>query len=196
MMIASWGPTIQHFRRRHGVSQHAVALLFGVSQRTISRWERGDDQPSLQQQKKLRELGLHPSAPLLARLTRAVECTPVPRALSCTPRLRLLALSKPAIAKRPTITTWIGRELAPIASGVLQEMLDDSILQRAIRRGEVACVETTTRSVLRTVESPGVGTYRTTVSYFFHDGMLFSDAVSAQAPSDAQLGYRAIMIDD
>ena len=56
------------------------------------------------------------------------------RALSRTQNLRLQAVSPPAIAKRPSVVEWIGRDLAGIACGVLAEML------RVVRSGGVIFV--------------------------------------------------------
>lgn len=84
----------------------------------------------------------------------------------------------------------------PIASGILLEMLDDRSLQRGLDRREVAAVVAMTRSVLETAEASSIGCYRTTISYFYHDGTLFSDAVSVKVPTTAQLGYRALTLDE
>ena len=195
-MSENWRDLVKLYRLRHGLTQERLAGVVGVSQRTISRWERGEDKPSLDQQKRLRDLGWAPTGPLLKSLAAAVRHCPAPRALCRTPNLQLQALSAPAIEKRPSVTQWIGRDLAPIACGVLQEMLDDTPLQRAIANREIAGIVTTTRSVLQTVEHPQIGAYRTTISYFFHEGTLYSDAVSVPAADDAVCGYRPIAMDD
>lgn len=101
--------------------------------------------------------------------------------------MRLQAVSRPAIEKPPSVVDWIGSDLARIATGVLQEMLDDCVLQASIARGEIACLPSTTASVLRIAEHPRIGKYDTTVSHFFHDGTLYSGAVSAPARADAIL---------
>ena len=172
-----------------------MALLVGVSQRTISRWERGEDSPNLDWQRRLRDLGWQPPGNLLDSLAAAIPHCPFPRALSRTPNLRLQALSVPAIEKRPSVTEWIGRDLALIATGILEEMLDDKRLQRGIANREFASVVATTRSVLRTAEHEKIGNYRTVITYFFHEGTLYSDAVSVPAPADAALGYKAVPMD-
>jgi hypothetical protein len=102
---------------------------------------------------------------------------------------------KAVIAKRPSITEWIGRDLVGIACGILQQMLDNRPLQKGMADGEIACVLATTRSVLKTAEHPHVGTYQTTISYFFHEGALYSDAISARAPRNAALGYQPVSVD-
>ncbi len=195
-MSEDWGELVKRYRLRHGLTQGRMATVIGVSQRTVSRWERGDDRPSLDLQRKLRDLGWEPPGALVKSLAHSIQHCPFPRALSRTPRLRLQALSGPAIRKRPSMTNWIGRDLAPIACGILQEMLDDPSLQKSIADREIACVLTTTRSVLRTKEHRRIGTYRTVITYFCHEGTLYSDAVSMPAPATAKLGYKAIAMDD
>lgn len=195
-MPEDWGVLIRRHRMRSGLSQTRLAEMLGVSQRTISRWERGEDKPGLDRQRHLRDLEWEPPALLLRSLAASIAHSPFPRALSRTPRLRLQALSAPAIRKRPSVTEWIGRDLAPIACGILEDMLDDRVLQRSIANREIACVVATTRSVLETAEHPRIGTYRTVITYFFHEGTLYSDAVSVATPRNAALGYRPIAMDD
>lgn len=195
-MADDWGELVKRYRLRHGLTQAHMAGSLGVSQRTVSRWERGEDRPSLAYQRRLRDLGWGPPGALLHSLAAAIRHCPFPRALSRTQNLRLQALSGPAIKKRPSVTEWIGRDLALIACGILEEMLDDRALQRSIANREIACVLATTRSVLRTAEHARVGAYRTVITYFFHEGTLYSDAVSMVAPNRSALGYRAIAMDE
>ena len=143
--------------------------------------ERGQDRPSLTLQKHLRDLSWDENGTPASWLLSSVKSCPAPRALSRMPNLVLLALSKPAIRKRPSMVDWIGRDLTRIASGVLAEMLDDRVLQRSIASGEIACVEATTRSALRSAESETIGAFSTTITYFFHEDVLYSDALSVPA---------------
>lgn len=168
--------------------------MLGVSQRTISRWERQQDQPKRFMVRRLRDLGLDPTPTVFSSLRVAVEHCPAPRALSTKNSLRLLCVSRPAVEKRPSILNYVGQDLIGLASGVLQSMLDDQALQRDILNREVAAVISTTKSVLRTSESPTVGKYHTTISYFSYDGTLYSDAISTPAPDDAHCGYRPIHV--
>ncbi len=195
-MAGGWRELIKRYRLRHGLSQQRMADLMGVSQRTISRWERGDDNPGIAQQKRLRDIGLAPPAALMHRLAASIAYCPAPRALSRTPRLELQALSQSAIDKRPQIVNWIGYDLVDIACGVLQEMLDDRPLQRAIANKDISCVVATTRSVLQTPESARIGAFQTTITYFFHEGTLYSDAISVPAALDADCGYQVIAMGD
>ena len=113
-----------------------------------------------------------------------------------TPRITLLSVSRPAIEKRPSIVGKVGSNLAPIATSVLRDMLDDQALKRAIRQRDVAGVVATTRSVLDTPEAPQIGTFRTTINYFFHDGVQYSDAIAVPAPDDESIGYTPITMEE
>jgi transcriptional regulator with XRE-family HTH domain len=191
-----WQHLVHQFRLRHGLSQARMADVFGVAQRTISRWERGEDRPSVTQQKRLRDMGWEPSGSLLRCLSASVDHCPAARALTRTDRLQLLSLSARALAKRPSIANYVGHDLAPIADGVLQQILDDRDLQRAIAAGEIHSLVTTTRSVLRTEEQAQIGLFHTTISYFFDSGILYSDAIGVPAEEGAACGYRAIAMDE
>jgi DNA-binding XRE family transcriptional regulator len=196
MISGNWSAIVKQYRVRHSLTQAAMAATFGVSQRTISRWERGDDRPSLALQKQLRDHAWDPTAMLSARLFASVIHCPAPRALVRHRNMRLLALSQPAIDKRPSITDWIGRDLVRIAAGIQVEILDDRPLQAAIAAGEIACVLATTQSVLQTTEASLIGTYQTTITYFFHDDTLYTDSLSIRVPDTTPCGYRAIAMDD
>jgi transcriptional regulator with XRE-family HTH domain len=194
--VGHWGGVVRAVRLRSGYSQQQLAEHLNVSQRTVSRWERGDDNPSIAQQKRLRDLGWEPPGSLLRSLISAVQMCPVPRALSRTPRLQLLAVSKPALEKRPILADKIGKELIGEASGVLRDMLDDRQLQRSIAHREVAGVVATTQSVFNLAGPPVTSAFQTTVTYFWHEGTLYSDAISMPVPQDAPTGYSAVMMDE
>ena len=105
------------------------------------------------------------------------------------------AASKSALEKRPGLAKMIGEELIGEASGILQVMLDDRQLQRSIARREVAGVVATTQSVLKMPGPPVQSAYQTTITYFWHEGTLFSDAISQPVAADADCGYRAVSMD-
>lgn len=193
-MIENWGTIIKKHRLRQGLSQIHLAQWLGVSQRTVSRWERSEDQPSAVAQKRLRDLGLEPPPAMLSNLKMAITHCPVPRAISTKQSMCLLGVSKPAIEKRPSIVNFIGHDLIGLASGILLEMLDDRELQKAIACRDVACVIATTRSVLQTEESIHIGAYRTTISYFIQDGTMYEDAISVPVSPTAICGYQAVPV--
>ena len=51
-----WVRAIKDYRRRHGLTQTALAELLNVDPTTVSRWERGRDQPALGILRRLRSL--------------------------------------------------------------------------------------------------------------------------------------------
>lgn len=191
-----WKTFVRFYRLRHGLSQARLAAALGVAQRTVSRWERGEDSPSIAQQKRLRDLGWQPQGSLLGALAGSILHCPAPRALTRGTGMTLMALSKPALAKRPSMSDWVGHDLRSLACGVLEEILDDAPLQRAIANREVQSLVTTTRSVLRTTEHDAIGLYRTTITYFFHEGTIFNDAIGVPAAEGAVCGYEAISMDE
>lgn len=56
-----WANTIKAYRQTRGLTQEQMALAVGVIQKTISRWERGQDFPDLKHQKLLRDMMHKPS---------------------------------------------------------------------------------------------------------------------------------------
>lgn len=195
-MDEAWSAIVRRYRLRHGLTQQRLAEILQISQRTVSRWERGEDAPSLAQQKILRDLTREPNTCLSARLPQAVAHCPMPRALTRSSRINLHTMSRPALLRRPALSDWMGRDLAPIATGILAQMLDDRCLQRGIARGEIACVRAIIGSALVSDDPARVGTSETTFTYFFLDGTLYADVISAPTSPDAACGYRAISMDE
>jgi hypothetical protein len=173
-----------------------MAGLLGVPCSRFAGWESGEGQPGIAEHDRVMLLVSNLPSDLMAALReRVVKCN-LSRALSKSGRLNLQSVSGPALEKRPSIIEWLGRNMAPIATGVLRTMLDDGPLQRAIMKREVAGVVSTTRGVLKTAESDSIPAYRTTITYFFHDGELYSDAIGLPVSPDERLGYTPIMFDE
>jgi DNA-binding XRE family transcriptional regulator len=53
-----WPQALRDYRRRHALTQGALAEILNVDATTVSRWERGRDQPALGIQRRLRSLVL------------------------------------------------------------------------------------------------------------------------------------------
>ena len=51
-----WPQALKEYRRRHALTQGALAEILNVDATTVSRWERGRDQPALGIQRRLRSL--------------------------------------------------------------------------------------------------------------------------------------------
>ncbi len=195
-MQPEWSILTKRYRVQFGLTQHGMGQLLGVSQKTVSRWESGENEPSLAQQQQLRELLRKPGNAVSAVLRAAVAHCPAKRILALHKNCTLLAASKPSIALVPSIVDWIGRSLSPIASGVLLEIFDDRQLQRGIAAGEIAGISFVSRNVLTIGKYPAPVTLRSTTSYFFIDGTLFSDTISVCAGDNETPGYRPIALDE
>lgn len=72
---------IRAFRLEHNLTQHELAVFLGVSQKTISRWERGADQPGPDIRKRLDWLLSDGVAGRLPDIYEAVRDANVPLAL-------------------------------------------------------------------------------------------------------------------
>src|SRR5262245_13918242 len=51
-----WPQALKTYRRRHGLTQASLAELLNVDPTTVSRWERGRDQPALGIRRRLQSL--------------------------------------------------------------------------------------------------------------------------------------------
>ena len=51
-----WPQALKQYRRRHGLTQAVLAEVLNIDTTTVSRWERGRDQPALGIQRRLRNL--------------------------------------------------------------------------------------------------------------------------------------------
>lgn len=65
-----WSRFVRRLRIREGLSQLSLAETLGVTQASVSRWERGVDEPSLQMRRRMRDLFRAGRADRLDRLVR------------------------------------------------------------------------------------------------------------------------------
>lgn len=81
MADTQWLMDVRAFRAENNLTQHDLAIFLGVSQKTISRWERGVDQPGLEIRKRLETLLADGTGSRMPALYEAVRDAVVPLAL-------------------------------------------------------------------------------------------------------------------
>jgi len=95
-----YGRALSRWRRRRGVKQSHAAELFGVSQASLSRWERGYHRLPDAAARKLTKLLAAPlDSSADAGLRRLVESSALPVHLICDLTHRLLAASPQRFAE-------------------------------------------------------------------------------------------------
>ncbi|MGC2856217.1 response regulator [Novispirillum sp. DQ9] len=116
---------ILRFRRDAGLTQQALAAFLGVSQRTVSRWERGVDRPSASVLDRMSTL--FGEAGQLPSVYEAVRNAAVPLAL-IDDRGRVLVASRPYQAAR-------GEEASSSSTGLPLALVieDDEAVLKATR---------------------------------------------------------------
>lgn len=69
----NWPRALKDYRRRHGLTQSALAEVLDVDPTTVSRWERGRDEPALGIQRRLRSLVVPRATDVEAALKRLID---------------------------------------------------------------------------------------------------------------------------
>jgi len=92
--VTDWPLLLKSYRREKGLKQEALAYMLNVDQTTISRWERGKDNPSLAIEKRLRDLFWKKEDSALDAAVRMVRSSPL-RATIVLPGTRIVEVSDP-----------------------------------------------------------------------------------------------------
>lgn len=81
MVERDWLTDIRRFRQENELTQHELATFLGVSQKTVSRWERGADQPGPEIRKRLELLLQEAAESPLPTVWETIRNAAVPLAL-------------------------------------------------------------------------------------------------------------------
>lgn len=126
-----YGRALRRWRRLRGVKQSHAAELLGITQATLSRWERGQHRLTEQAERKLAELLRAPlDSAGDAGLRRLVESSSQQVHLICDLSHRLLAASPPRVVK------WTA-DLAEMRGRSLWRFATDEIRAAESRLGEL-----------------------------------------------------------
>ena len=126
-----YGRALSRWRRLRGVKQSHAAELFGVTQATLSRWERGHHRlPDAAACKLTRLLAAPLESTADAGLRRLVESSALPVHLICDLTHRLLAASPPRFAE------WTA-DVSELRGTSLWRFATDEIRQAERRLGEL-----------------------------------------------------------
>ena len=126
-----FGRAMRRWRRRRGVKQSHAAELFGVTQATLSRWERGYHRLPDTAARKLTKLLAAPlDSSADAGLRRLVESSALPVHLICDLTHRLLAASPQRFAE------WTA-DASDLRGTSLWRFATDEIQQAESRLGDL-----------------------------------------------------------
>ena len=126
-----YGRALSRWRRRRGVKQSHAAELFGVSQASLSRWERGYQRLPDAAARKLTKLLAAPlDSSADAGLRRLVESSALPVHLICDLTHRLLAASPQRFAE------WTA-DASDLRGTSLWRFATDEIQQAESRLGDL-----------------------------------------------------------
>ena len=126
-----YGRALRRWRRLRGVKQSHAAELLGVTQATLSRWERGHHRLPEEAERKLSHLLRAPlDSAGDAGLRRLVEGSALPVHLICDLSHRLLA------ASAPRVISWTA-DLAELRGRSLWRFATDEIRAAESRLGEL-----------------------------------------------------------
>lgn len=131
---------IRSWRRATGLKQGALAILLGVSQATVSRWENGLDEPTAAVYAKLRSLVDEQSHLKLRIEARVIERQPGVRALVDWDGMTLLATTPTYKLIWPEIVAAEGQRLADYLVDQSRDLFHDDAMAQAVRREEIAMI--------------------------------------------------------
>lgn len=134
-----WASQIKRYRRLKGLTQTTLANCLGVTQATVSRWERGLQDPDISIQHRLRD-ELRTGNPAQDRhLLHLVRCSPTMMVLMDQDLTLVAASSAAAAASEMSAPEMEGMCYAPMMTADLQEVFSHAS-DAGFFEGEVASI--------------------------------------------------------
>ena len=131
---------IRRWRKASGLKQGGLAVLLGVSQAAVSRWENGIDQPSAAVYAKIRTLIGTPTFSQIGLEQAVISRMPGIRALVDLDGMRLLATSQAFKTLWPEVVTAEGERFADHLLDQTRDLYNDAAIMSAIRSNEIAMI--------------------------------------------------------
>ena len=131
---------LRDWRRAEGLKQGAVAIMLGVSQATVSRWENGIDQPSSEIYAKIRTLIGRRSFSELDTHQAVVSRLPGMRALVDLDGMKLLATSQAFKEIWPDVAAAEGERFADHLLDLVRDIYNDAATMKSIKANEIAMI--------------------------------------------------------
>lgn len=138
--MSDWAKSLRDWRRANGVKQGVLANMLGVSQSSVSRWERAIDQPSAATSVKIRNIVHRGIVNQLAQQQAITERLPGLAALVDLDGMRLLATSHEFKAVWSEAVKAEGQLFAEHLTELTRELFYDDAFMQAVRHNEIAMV--------------------------------------------------------
>jgi transcriptional regulator with XRE-family HTH domain len=131
---------LRSWRRAKGLKQGLLADMLGVSQSSVSRWERGLDQPSAVLAARLRSLVFKEAVSEIAVQQAITERLPGFAALVDLDGMRLLATTRAFKAVWSEAVKAEGERFAEHLTELSRELFNDEEFLQSVKRREIALV--------------------------------------------------------
>jgi transcriptional regulator with XRE-family HTH domain len=188
------GSDITRWRSLNRVKQSALADMVGVSQATVSKWERGTWEPTRAMALRLRDvmLGLHEG-----RLAAEIACLRPQqniRALARGPRFQIVGVSEGFRRAWPQTSDLIGAETRRHLINEAAHYCDGSDYLREAADGELLMVSCVSSRILSLGDAPQEDLRLRWHAVIRHiDGELIHEMIYEPCAADTPIGFERLL---
>jgi transcriptional regulator with XRE-family HTH domain len=183
---------LRNWRRTNGMKQGVLADMLGVSQSSVSRWERGLDHPSNALSARLRSIVFKGAVNEIAVQQAITERLPGFAALVDLDGMRLLATTRAFRAVWSEAVKAEGERFADHLTGLTRELFNDEEFLQSVKHKEIVLVSGVSN---RHVEGFGDNAFRHhwSATYRSIGTRHFVEMVFEPCEPDAELGLRHVL---